>query len=326
MSKAPALIWLLTGNDSYSRQEQLQHLLTQYVDPDWRDFTLERLDGDLVNAGTVVDAWLTPPFYGDRRVVVVEYVRTADGLSDVMQQVNQTLQQSTHPPANILILVADSLDRRRKETKAFLQWATHKEYLQTKSWNVEKELFPWIEEVLRQQKRRISRPAMERLVLAAGIDKNVLKQALDKLLVYLDERTLIEEKDVLLLIQPTEADVFGMLESLAKQQYGDAVNHLQQLLLREPAQKVIATLATVLRQLWRSKALLAQKHSVQDIATLLNQNLYVLKKNLALWEHYSAPVLEKRLQRLMEFDAQSKSTSLNAQLALELWLREFVLP
>jgi DNA polymerase-3 subunit delta len=318
------LLYVLTGADRWSRQDHLKQLVAQALDPEWQDLNLERFDGEQTESSAVVDSWLTAPFWGDRRVTVVEFSSTGEKWSQLLADLAMLVQKPDFAPPNVLILVSESLDKRKKEVKQLLTFAEHRDFQPVKSWNAEKELAPWLDEQVRKVGKRMSREAIQYLITAIGVDKQALTSALDKLLLYVGDEGLIDEPITRRLVQPTEADVFTLMEHLARRDQGAALLQLQNLLHREPAQKILATLCTLMRNISRAKTLQEQRWDPARIAEQLGQNAFALKKNLDQWRSYSARQLDQSLRRLLNLDATSKRTRLTPQLALEIWICELV--
>ncbi|HYX43873.1 MAG TPA: DNA polymerase III subunit delta [Acidimicrobiales bacterium] len=66
--------YLVRGDDPVITGDAVKALVAELVGDDDPSFVLEELSGDEYTAGAVVDAAQTPPFFGDRRVVVARDV------------------------------------------------------------------------------------------------------------------------------------------------------------------------------------------------------------------------------------------------------------
>lgn len=311
-------IYIYTGDDTFSIQEQKDKLINQLVDPDWQELNLDLFEGDTIDSGKIIDACLALPFYGEQRLVIVTYHRQKEALYELAEKILNV------DSPNTLLLISPDLDKRKKAVKQLLSVAKHKAFTQTKVWNVQKELYPWLDEQVRREDKRIARDAMDQLVLCVGVDKNVLKNTLNKLLTYIDSGSIIEKTHVQLLVKNTESNIFQFLETLAKLQNDLALIQLNNLLLFEPPQKIIATLASSLRNIFRMKRLQAQRMSVNDIAKTLHLNPYITKKNMHLWNQFSISDLELRVRRLLAIDTLSKKSQLSSKLGLEMWVCEWM--
>ncbi|HEY9843189.1 MAG TPA: DNA polymerase III subunit delta [Candidatus Obscuribacterales bacterium] len=314
-------LYFLLGSDQYARLEQLNKWVEEWIEPEWRDLNLERLDS-AQPVSAVIDGWLTAPFWGERRVIVAEY--QGDALAQLLEELANLCRERLPQTDNCLVIQADSIDKRRKDAKELLKLAKVCEFQEVKRWNVQQDLYPWIEEQVRRSSKRITRPAIEQLVHACGSDKFALRQALDKLLVYLGDESQIEVEAVRLLVSQTETDIFLLLELIAARNRDQAFSHLQTLLLKDHANKILSTLGTMINRLFQARWLAAQGHSQQEIAQALGLNPYVVKMDLQRWKNYRLEQLETGLNRLLELQTRTRSSRLSPDLALELWLGEMV--
>ncbi|PIQ24406.1 DNA polymerase III subunit delta [bacterium (Candidatus Blackallbacteria) CG17_big_fil_post_rev_8_21_14_2_50_48_46] len=318
-------IYLLTGEDHWQRQKYFQGLLERHLEPEWRDLNLERFNGDDTEPSVLLESWLTPPFWGECRILLIEFQRSPEALNTLMGFLLAYFESHQPETPNLMVIMSEGLDKRRKEAKNLLKQIQHLDFPAIKSWNIEKELYPWIEEELRKAGKRITRPALQYLGQALGVDKFALHQTLDKLLTYLGEETLLEETQVRVLVAQTEADVFSLLDMLARRREDLAQNHLQHQLLRESPEALMASLAANLRSLYRARSLQAQKWGLEEIAKELGQHSFRLKKNLELWQGYTLSELDLKVRRLLELQTRMRQgLRLDPALALEIWIHEFI--
>lgn len=318
-------IYLLTGEDEWQRNKYLHTLIDKHLEPEWRDLNLERLNGDETEPARILESWLTPPFWGECRLLQIEFLRSPEALHTLLGVLGDYIEKQAPDSPNYLIMVSENVDKRRKEAKNFVKKIQHHDFQAIKSWNIEKELHPWIEEELRKAGKRISRPALLYLARALGTDKFALTQALEKLLTFLGSETLLEEKHVRALVTPTEADVFSLLECLAQRREPQALEDLHQQLLHESPEAILASLAANLRSLHRAKYLQTQKWGQEEIAKELGQHSFRLKKNLELWQGFGLAEIDQGLRRLLELQTRMRQgLRLDPAMALELWLHEMI--
>lgn len=314
-------LFVVTGNDLFARQERIKALVDEYLETEWREFNLEKFDGSQGTAA-ILDGWLTPPFWGNRRVLLAELqLEDANGL---LSAIHDWLQQEHGQPDNVLILSTEKIDRRLKANKAVLQEASHAEYAEVLRWKIQEELYPWIEKRVRQEGKKIQRRALELLVGDCGSDKYLLQQTLEKLLVYLGEELEITEEIVRSLVTQTESDIFLLLDLLARRQSGPAYQQLQTLLLREPPEKILSTLGTLLTRSYRTRWYQHLGYRPEEIASSQKMKPTVVKMDLKRWSAYSLPELETGLNRLLELQVRTRRSRLKAELALEIWLGDFL--
>ncbi len=314
-------LYFLLGTDLYARTEQLNKWLDTWLDPEWRELNLERYDGTQP-VSAIIDGWLTPPFWGERRVILAEL--PSEPMQALLEELATMCKDKAPTTDNCLVIQADSLDKRKKAAKELVKLAEVCDFQEIKRWNVQQDLYPWIEEQARRAGKRIARDAVAQLVNACGTDKFALRQALDKLLIYLGDDPQIELEAVQLLVSQTETDIFLLLELIAGRDREKAFAHLQTLLLKDHANKIMSTLATMMNRLFQARWHAAQGRNHQEIAQDLGMNAYVVKMDLQRWKQYRLEQIETGLRRLLELQTRTRSSRLSPELALELWLGEMV--
>ena len=317
-------LFLITGPDVYGREEALKKQVDQYLEPEFADFNFEKYDLPQ-ETGPVFDAWITPPFWGSRRVIHAHL--NAEGLAELATTIQDHLS-ADFAPDNVLLISSDGLDKRRKATKALLKVATHIQCEEIKRWNAHKILGPWIKDTLQAQGWQITPNALDYLIDACGTDKHLLASALDKVLLYLDTPDATDKRVTLeplrKLVVQTESDIFLWLEIISQQDHRGAFEHFHTLLLRENPNKILSTLGTSLTRLHRTLFYQSQGRNQAEIAKLLGMNPYVVKMDLQRWQRFSLTKITQSMQYLLDLQVRSRSSRLRPELALEMWLGDIL--
>ncbi len=317
-------LYFILGDDLYAREQQIQSLIQTHLEAEWRELNLER-HKDPAQISSVVDGWLTPPMWGERRVIVAEVQ------GEILQELLEAL--ATHLDAdsgalpetpNVLMIAAPTLDKRRKAGKALAKLAEIFEFQEVKRWNALQVLGPWVQKQVRAAGKQIDAPALEYLVSASGADRYLLAQNLEKVLIYLDTQQRIGLAEVQQMVMPTETDIFLLLEYLAKRDLAAVFQQLQTLLLHEHPNKLMRTLSTSLQRLYRSRWYAQQGDSEQQIAKNLGMHPYVVKMDMQRWRSFSLTQLQQAMTLLLDLQTRTRSSRLKPELALEMWLGQML--
>jgi DNA polymerase-3 subunit delta len=112
--------YLLAGSEPLLREDALRALVEAILEPEARDFNLDRLDGASTSAATLEDALRTLPVLAPRRLVVLREPearkRGAAGLGDALARLVPALPD---PPQTILVVTAGHVDARAKWVRGF---------------------------------------------------------------------------------------------------------------------------------------------------------------------------------------------------------------
>ncbi len=315
------MLFLITGTDTYAREQAVKERVDQFLEPEFAEFNLEKYDLP-VEVAPVFDAWITPPFWGERRVVVTQL--NSDGLAQLCEIIT-THANKDFAPTNVLIMVADSLDKRRKAVKAVLKLA--KEHIhceELKRWNAHKILGPWLQAEVKKEGKQINPDAVEYLINACGTDRHLLASALEKVLLYVDTESRITLAVVRKLVTQTESDIFLWLELISRRDHTAAFQQFHALLLRDNPNRIMSTLGSSLTRLYRTRFYAMQGRSQQDIAKALGMNPYVVKMDLQRWQRFSLEKITHSMQYLLDLQTRSRSSRLKPELALEMWLGDIL--
>ena len=314
-------LFIVTGNDYFARQECIKGIVAAKLSPEWIELNLEKFDGSQ-GISAILDGWLTPPFWGERRVLLAEL--QSEETNALLLALSEQIAKSPPQTDNVLILATDKIDKRLKANKSVLKLASLSEFAEIKSWNVQKELRPWIEQRVRSEGKHISRGAVDLLISDCGSNKFILQQSIEKILVYLGADPEINEGIVKKLVMQTESDIFLLLDLLAERKAGEAYIQLQTLLLSDAPEKVIATLGTMITKSYRVRWYQHLGHSSDEIAQQVKLHPYVVKMDLKRWAAFTLEHLESAMNYLLELQTRTRRSRLKSGLALELWLGEFL--
>lgn len=310
-------IILLYGEDAFALEEFEKNFISEKVSTEWETFNLEILDGSDISADRISESVNSPPFgFGDKVTLVKKagdlFAKKEDELTALT-----TLFQATLMPTNFLIFSADSVDKRKTVVKKLLEVAEVKEFAQLKPWEVSKKLYPWVEDYLRKFGKRIEREALQELVEATASNKHRLERELEKLMLYIKDVNLIKFQDVRALVSNTESDLFEFIDYLSKKEVANALMQINNLLLKEKAIKIIASVSSNMRSIYNVKLLAENDMSINDIAKQLGQKPFIVEKNVKAWRSFKTEKLREVLEELMNLDFKFKTGSINDKLELE---------
>jgi DNA polymerase III delta subunit len=309
------------GDDRLTLAEAQQALIDATVDAEWASMNLLRLDGG--SAAEALGYAGTPPFGPGGRLVIVSL--DGDGAQTFLDQLAELWD--THAPlaGNALLIEVPSIDRRRKGIKTLESRMTVRSFALPKSWDAHKTLGPWIDARLALKGGSIAPDARSALIDACGVDTARIAGELDKLLLWQGGNARISLQAVEALVAATEADVFGLLASLANGNKADALVEANQLLARDPRElpKFVAGLSSNLMMIKRAKDLIGSGMSQGDAAGWLGVHPFRLQNLLNEWRRWKAADLQNALLALAEIDRRSKTGQWSGGSLLEIWIIRF---
>jgi DNA polymerase-3 subunit delta len=245
----PPGVIAIHGDSHFLRREARRVVHRWVLGAEPNEFAYSNYEGD--DAGTgVLDELFTPPFLGDRRLVIVEQA------DDFVSRFRPRLEKLARNPSSVGVLLLD-----------VRTWAVTTKLAQAVELAIQcsaprGDRVPlwcqqWSE---RRYEKAIDHATAHWLVESAGVELGVLDQELAKLATFVGDRETIVRDDVTALVAGRGADnIFAILDAALDKRLPEALRELDRVLAAgEPPVKVLAILSAQLRkygEAFRRKAL-----------------------------------------------------------------------
>lgn len=301
------MITTLTGGNSFGLQAKLRELVSAFVAQNG-DLALERIDGQETELVKITEAINGLPFLSAKKLVVLREGGANKQFAESAEQILSDLPESTN-----VILVEPKLDKRLTYYK-FLK--KHTDFLEFNALDVNG-LVRYLTDTAKEQGGSLTPADARYLVERVGANQQLLSNELDKLLLY-DKQ--ISRQAIEIMTEPTpQSTVFQLLEAAFAGQTKKALSlYAEQRALKVEPQQIIAMLAWQLHVLAVIKT--AGDRQTGQIASEAKINPYVLGKSQGIARDLSLQEIKRLVSDLLEIDAASKSTNLDTDDALQLYL------
>ncbi len=210
-----ASCYLICGDEEYLVNDALDKIINLILSGEKSDFNLFYLNGENEDIGGICESILTPPLIPGKKVIVVRNSQFED------KEDTETLQDVLKdglPEGNCLILAANYfVDRRKKLFKIVSDIGVALSFSQVKGEKNQKKLLrDTTKEFLAEKGKKLTAGASLALERMTGSDLRQFRGALEKLVIYTGDRSLIEEKDVGAVIERAKEDsIFDLTSALA---------------------------------------------------------------------------------------------------------------
>ncbi|MCG9893063.1 MAG: DNA polymerase III subunit delta [Thermosynechococcaceae cyanobacterium MS004] len=253
--------YLFWGDDQFRLQQAVQALICRVVEPAWKSFNYDQVEGGASGAieGLIegLNQAMTPAFGGgDRLVWLVNPPLGGQESSLFREELERTLPalpQGSH----LLLTYEGKPDGRSKITKFLQQSAQVEEFALVPPWKTDA-IRRAIQQTAQQRKVSLTREALDLLVDAVGNDTRQLISELEKLKLYVGVDSAgailapVEAAQVTALVSTTQQSALE-LANMARQGLTDKALGLVEELLNhnEPPLRLSATLIKQFRTwLW----------------------------------------------------------------------------
>lgn len=272
----------------------------------------------------IIEEALTMPFISEKKAIVVKnaFIFTGEKVSKDIQpnneQVNEFLEKYDGENFIIFEVYQNKLDERKKITKTLKKTSKLAKVEQMS----EQEIKNWIKNKLHENFKDIKQDALDLFIELTGINFNIVSQELEKIILFLGERTTINKKDVEEIINRSlEQNVFLLTEYIQKGEKYKAIQLIKDLIvMKEEPIKLLALITSNYRLYYQCKILSRKGYSGQQIAKTINVHPYRVKLALNQVKHYQLTHLLNIIDQCAETDYKLKSSYMDKQLILELFI------
>ena len=254
----PGTVYLLTGEDELEKSA-LASEFADLVDEGLRAFNVDRIhagewtSGDKLveGVGSIVAAARTLPMMAPRRVVTVLQAETllmpkreGEAADEALSQLEALL--TSPDPSTVLVLVAASIDKRKRIFKTLQKTATVVECGVIED---QADAERWVRTRIAAAGAEIDPQAARLLVTRAGLDVRRLRAEVDRLVLYALGQARITLDDAKAIAGPMAlTDDWAMTNAIEAAQTGEALRQLALMLdAGAPPEKILGQLGWLVR-------------------------------------------------------------------------------
>ena len=245
--------YLLAGGEPLLRDDALAALRRAVLDPASRDFNHDRLDGQGVSSGTLLDALAALPVVAPRRLVELREPEAGRGSRALTDALADALDALCQQDRTVLAVSASRPDRRARWVKAFREPAA---VVVCEPPRGARALGTFVAAEARRRGITLRAGAAEALVEAAGSQLLVLRAELEKASLFAGpDRPVTREHVQATASLPAEEPVWELTDAIGEGRTPEALVALRRLLHGgSPPPVLLGVLANHFRKLLRTRA------------------------------------------------------------------------
>lgn len=305
-------------------EKKSSEMINKYLQAEKDDFNYVKYNLYETEITPIIEEALIMPFFSDKKAILVQnaYVFTGEKVTKELNQNTDQLLEfiEKYDGENLIVfeVFQNKLDERKKLTKTLKKNGQLKKVEQMS----EEEIKKWIQSKLNDNFKEIKQDALNNMIELTGINFNIISQELDKLMLFLGDRPTINKDDVNLIINRSlEQNVFLLTEYIQKRQKNKAIQLVKDLInMKEEPIKLLALITSNYRLYYQCKILSQKGYSGQQIAKTVNVHPYRVKLALGQVRHYQLEDLLNIINSCAETDYKLKSSYMDKQLILELFI------
>jgi DNA polymerase-3 subunit delta len=308
--QVPQLLFLY-GKEPFLLQRAVRLIRQTLFAAETDDFNDNQFVGKQATATEIIEAALTLPVFAQRRLVTVK-----DAHQLPATELEALLPYLKDPaPETCLLFVAEKIDSRRKFFQQFKKSGSMIEFKPL----TDRELPGHIRNFLDDRDYRISADALELFCSMVGGSLHEVHGELDKLLIYLGERTLIDVADVQAVVSKGRAEnIFELGNAVGRGDVAGALRLAKSLTdAGEAPLKILSLLVRHFRQLWKVRELQVQNRNPKEIASVAGVPFFVVQPLIAQGKRFSRKDFGRAFELFVETDLAMKSSGADAEALLE---------
>lgn len=305
-------IYLLYGEENYLKK-QYKDRLTRALIPEGDTMNYAYYEGKGINVNEVIDLAETMPFFGERRLIVIENSGFFKNASPEFAGYIKEVPETTH-----FIFSESEVDKRGKMFKAVKDKGRVTELARQD----EKTLLRWILENVKKEGKQTTESAVRHLLSKCGTDMENLQKEMEKLFCYTLDKENIEIADIeeICTTQITN-QIFEMVNAVAEKKQKKALDLYYDLLaLKEPPMRILYLLSRQFRLLMEVKELSKHGYGRKDIAAKAGLHPFVAGKYEEQARAFRMRELRDILEESVDIEERVKTGRLGDVLGVELFI------
>lgn len=308
-------LYLFYGEEDLLIEEAVESVIAASIDEATKSFNLDIVYGSDAEGKQISSLASTFPMMAERRVVVV---REFDKLSDK----DSLLPYLDHPSASTsLVLVTTKPDFRQKLYKEIREKGVAVEFKPLH----ESDIPAWINKKVERPGKHISIEACQLMQSYLGRSLREIQNEIDKLLVYVGDRSTIEVNDINALVGKSRLfNVYELQNALGTRNISRSLEILEHMLdAGEQPIGIIVMLTRYIQKLWVIQDCINRKMSDQAMASILNispKATYFLIGDKRAAGRFTSTEIEGCFGLLREADERLKTSNGDVKLVMTLLL------
>lgn len=273
-------------------------------------------EGKDTNPGAVIDLAETMPFFAEYRVILLENTGFLKGsCTEIAEYISQI------PETTVMIFTESEVDKRSKVYKEIKKHGRAVEFSQQN----QETLTRWILGILKKEDKKITQQTMQKFLTMAGTDMQHIKNELEKLISYTQNRSVITTEDVeAVCIVQTSNRIFEMVHAVAEGNQKRSLELYEDLLaLKEPPMRILFLIARQFRQLYQVKKLAEDGVSNGEIAKYTGIMPFAVKRYLSEAGAFTGEELRDAMEDCISSEEAVKTGKMSDRLSVELLLVKY---
>jgi len=308
------MIYVLYGTEEFLINEEIKKIKNDNIIDDYCyiNYNLEN-----TNIKDIIDDALTISLFQTKKMIVVENSYIFTGTKSTKEQNIEHLEKYMDNINKDTILVfkvvSEKLDSRKKIVTKLKKECVIKEFNNTSINLKVKNMF---------EPYKITESLINYFLNRVGNDLYIVNKEIEKIKNYKDDDLIITKEDINdITIKTVDIDIFHLIDNIVEDNKEEALESYYEMVKRgEEPIKIIIMLANQFRLIYQVKELYKRGYNEHDIANILEQKSYPIRKASQRMMNYSSDQLLNFISKLADLDIDIKTGKIDKKIGLELFI------
>ena len=302
-------VYLLYGDEPYLKKQYEDKLIKAVVSDDTMNYSF--FDKESVSVKEIISIGDTLPFFAEKRLIVVENSGFFKSSNDELAMYIKNM-----PDYLIIIFVEEQIDKRNKLYKSVSETG----YVSEMNAQPVSVLTKWIKGLFNAENKEITGEAVTCLLDRTGASMNLIKQEIEKLVTYVDNRPVIEKHDVEAVCSTqTVSRIFEMISAIGEKNQQKALNLYYDLLtLKEKPMSILFLIVRQFNGILQVSQGLSQGKNNSAMAKEIGIQPFLVGKYASCARKFTPEILYSALKDCAQVEEDVKSGKLIDRIAVEM--------
>ena len=302
-------VYLLYGDEPYLKKQYEDKLIKAVVSDDTMNYSY--FDKESVSVKEIMSIGDTLPFFAEKRLIVVENSGFFKSSNDELAMYVKNM-----PDYLVIIFVEEQIDKRNKLYKSVSETG----YVSEMNAQPVSVLTKWIKGLFNAENKEITGEAVTCLLDRSGASMNLIKQEIEKLVTYVDNRPVIEKQDVEAVCSTqTVSRIFEMISAIGEKNQQKALKLYYDLLtLKEKPMSILFLIVRQFNGILQVAQGLSQGKNNSSLAKEIGIQPFLVGKYGSCTRKFTPEILYSALKDCAQVEEDVKSGKLIDRIAVEM--------
>ena len=306
-------VYLVAGEDDYLREDSIKAIKNKILGhfKKQQGANYKVFYASESKAEEIIDDARSLGFFNQRNLILV---REFDKFSDYDK--NLIVSYSKNPNKNT-VLILESSDKRFLKNSALKELSIYSKLIECNPPPLSK-ISKYITKFTASRKKKISEKAMQLLIINLGNNLKKLDEAVEKLTLYTNRRSITSEDVEALIKLNINYNAYNLTDAIGKRKIDEALKIIRRLAVNKRASsKLLGMINWHLERIYKARELLNRGESYHNIAELFNIPKFFINKFFNQVDNFSLEDIKEGFKHILDADLALKTKKIKSKIILE---------